>query len=116
MLQLADRLRIQQVIFPVDAVVVRAADRQLSLRTRGRLEGILVAHLRFPGDHAQAHALDSRNRPGKVLVHQLLVEADGFEYLRAAIALQRRNAHLRKGLEQPLVNALDEVAQPPSPQ
>ncbi len=45
--------------------------------------------------------------PVKYLSTSVFVEADGFEDLRAAIALQRRNAHLRKDFEQSFVDGLD---------
>ena len=38
-----------------------------------------------------------------------MVEADGLKDLRAAIALQGADAHLGEGLEQALVDGLDEV-------
>ena len=41
---------------------------------------------------------------GEVLLDQALVQPDGFEHLRAAIALQRRDAHLGEGLQQALVD------------
>ena len=59
----------------------------------------------------QADAFDARGRAGEVLLDQRLVQADGFEHLRAAIALQRGDAHLGKSLQQALVDGLDEVVQ-----
>ena len=44
----------------------------------------------------------------------VLVEADGLEDLRAAVALQRRDAHLGHHLEDALVERLDVVRRPPS--
>ena len=38
-----------------------------------------------------------------------VVQADGLKHLRAAIALQRADAHLGEGLQQALVDGLDEV-------
>src|SRR5262249_49766958 len=46
---------------------------------------------------------------GEVFIDELPVEPDGFEHLRAAVALQRRDAHLRERLQQALVDCLDEV-------
>ena len=46
---------------------------------------------------------------GEVGLDQFFVQADGFEDLRAAIALQRADAHLREGLQQALVDGLDEI-------
>ena len=46
---------------------------------------------------------------GEVRLDQVAVQTDRLEHLRAAIALQRADAHLREGLQQPLVDGLDEV-------
>ena len=70
---------------------------------------MLVLHLRFAGQHVEADALDARGGAGEIFVDQLLVQADGLEDLRAAIALQGGDAHLREGLQQALVDGLDEV-------
>ena len=47
--------------------------------------------------------------PREVAIDERLVEADRFEDLRAAIALQRRDAHLGHHLEDALVERLDVV-------
>ena len=47
--------------------------------------------------------------PVKYFVDQLLVQTDGLKDLRAAIALQGRDAHLREGLQQAFVDGLDVV-------
>ena len=62
--------------------------------------------LGFACQNIQAHSFDARGCAGEIPVDQVMVEADGFEDLRAAIALQRRDAHLRDDLEQPLVDGL----------
>jgi hypothetical protein len=59
-LQLADGLRIEQVILAALTVLIVAADDQFGLRLGERLEGIRVLHLRFARQHVQAHALDAR--------------------------------------------------------
>ena len=109
MLELADGERIQQVIFAAHAVLIVAADGQFGVVAGDRLEGLLVLHLRFAREHVQADAFDARGRAGEVLVDQGFVQADGFEDLRAAIALQRRDAHLGKGLQQAFVDGFDVV-------
>ena len=105
-LQLRNRQRIQQVIFAVDAKLIGAADVQLGFRFRGGAERVRVLGLGFARQNIQAHAFDARSGSREVPVDQVLVQADGFEDLRAAIALQRRDAHLREDLEQPLVDGL----------
>ena len=57
----------------------------------------------------EADAADARRGPGEVAVDELLLEADRLEDLRAAVALQRRDAHLRHHLEHALVERLDVV-------
>ena len=108
-LQLADGLRIEQVILAALAILIMAANDQFGLRFGERLEGVGVLELRFARQHVEAHALDARSGAGEVGVDQRLVQADGLKDLRAAIALQRADAHLREGLQQALVDGLDEV-------
>ena len=108
-LQLADRLRIQQVILAAFAVLVLPAHHQVRLRIGQRLECVGVLHLRFARQHVQPDALHARRSPREVRVHQRLVQAHRLKHLRAAIALQRADAHLREGLQQALVDGLDEV-------
>ena len=91
------------------AVLILAADDEIGFRISERLEGVGVLHLRFAGEHVEADALDARGGAGEVVVDERLIEADGFKDLRAAIALQRADAHLGEGLEQALVDGLDEV-------
>ena len=108
-LQLADGLRIQQVILAALAVLIVAADDQLGFRLGERLEGVGVLDQRLARQHVQAHALDARSGAGEVRVDQRLIQPNGLEDLRAAIALQGADAHLREGLQQALVDGLDEV-------
>ena len=59
------------------------------------------------GDHVDVGAADPRRRARKILVDDVLVEADTFEDLGAAVALQRRDAHLGHHLEDALFDGLD---------
>ncbi len=70
-----------------------------------------MLQLGLPRQHIQAYALDARSRAGEVLLHQRLVQPDGFKDLRAAVALERRDAHLREDLQQALVDGLLVVLQ-----
>ena len=65
-----------------------------------------MLHQRFAGQHFDAHAFDARSGAGEITVHEFPVQADRFENLRALVALQRGNAHLRKSLQQALVGGL----------
>ena len=62
----------------------------------------IVPHLDLAVDLRQIDALDATGSPGEVLVHQILAEAERFENLRSAVALNRRNAHLRRHLDDTL--------------
>ena len=64
---------------------------------------------RFFGDHLDADPVQAGNRPREVLLHERTVEADGFEDLRAAVALKGGNAHLGHHLEDALIERLDVV-------
>ena len=72
-----------------------------------RLDVELVALANLVGDVNEFEAADARNRAGEVAVDERAAETDGFEDLRAAIALDRRDAHLRADLEQALAERLD---------
>ena len=54
-------------------------------------------------------AADARRRVGEIPLDEVLLEADRLENLRAAIALQRRDAHLGHHLQHALVQRLDVV-------
>ena len=113
MLQLADGERIQQVMLAAHAVLIIAADGQFGVVAGDGLEGERVLHLRFAGQHIEPDAFDAGGGAGEVLLDQSLVQADGFEDLRAAIALQGGDAHLREGFQQAFVDGLVVIARVP---
>ena len=102
LLQFADRQRIEQVIFAVDALMIGPSDGELSLGLRQRTERILVLQLRFARKYVEADAFQSRSGAREISIDQLFVQADGFEDLRALITLQSRDSHLGEGLQQTL--------------
>ena len=109
LLQPVDRFGIEQVELAVRAPLILAADRQrvtvdAAIRERGA-----VAHQHFLRDHVHADAADARGGPGEVFVDDVLTQTDRFENLRAAIALDRGDAHLRHDLDDALGRGLDEV-------
>ena len=108
-LEFADGCRIEQVVLTAFAVLIMAADDQFGFGFGERLKGEGVLHLGFACEHIEADAFDARCGAREVGFDQMLIEADGFEDLGAAIALQRADAHLGEGLEQALVDGLDEV-------
>src|SRR5579872_545897 len=110
MLQLADRLRIEKMIFTIDPLVIVAADPEFSLELGERTEGILVLHLRLGGKHRKADAFHTRGRSAEVSLDQLFVQTNRLENLRSLIALQRGDAHLRKRLQQAFLDGLEKMS------
>ena len=109
LLQLADHGGIQQVEFAANAISVVAADREFGIAFRGCLVGGSVLHPRFLRQHVQADAFDAAGSAGEVFLDEVAVQANGFKDLRAAVALQRGDAHLREDFEEAFVNGLDVV-------
>src|SRR5437762_618436 len=66
-------------------------------------EGARVSAARLLGNHVQADARHPGRGPGEVVIHEVPVQADRLEDLRAAVALQRRDPHLGHDLQDPLV-------------
>ncbi len=108
-LQLVDRLRIEQVILAFLAPLILAARVEDVAIERPLREGAVVPRLDLGGDHVQTDAGDARRRPGEILVDDLLAQADRLEDLCAAIALRRGNAHLGHDLHDALADRLDVV-------
>ncbi len=92
--------------FAVARGLIIAADSQFRIRLRQRLHGVLVFHLRFAREHVESDTFNTRRGSGEVPVDQRFVQSDGLEYLRAAIALQRGDAHLREDFEQSFIDGL----------
>ena len=114
-LQLLHRLGVEEVQLAVAPPLVLAARRRARRRAgRPRRERALVPLLDLLRDDVDADAADARRRPREVAVDERLLEADRLEDLRAAVALQRRDAHLGHHLEDALVERLDVVAASPS--
>ena len=108
-LELEDRVGVEEVVLPVPAPLVLAAPVQLGLADGPLGEGALVAEEGLARHHVQADPADARGRPGEVAVHEVLGETDGLEDLGGAIRLDGGDAHLRDDLEHALVQGLDVV-------
>ena len=65
-----------------------------------------MALLDLRGELVDADAADARGRAREVLVDEVAREADGLEYLRAVVALDRRDAHLGHDLDHALGDGL----------
>ena len=60
MLNLADRQRVQQMIFTTLAILILAADDEVSLGLSERLEGVSVLHLGLASQYVESHSLNAR--------------------------------------------------------
>ena len=93
LLELVNGLGIEQVILALATPLVLAAHvERPALRGTIRERAAMTA-LHFAGDLLHPDALDAGRGPGEVLVHHGFVDADGFEDLRTAVRLDRRDAH-----------------------
>ena len=108
-LQLEHRLGVEQVVLAVAPPLVLAAPLEIVLADRPRRERLLVPPPHFFGDDVDADAADARGGAREVLVDERAVEPDRLEDLRAAVALQRRDAHLGHHFQDALVERLDVV-------
>jgi hypothetical protein len=107
--QLEHRLRVEEVILAVAAPLVLAPRLEL-VRPHGLpSERVLVADLHFLGNDVDADAADARRGVREVLVDERLAQADRFEDLCAAVALERGDAHLGHHLQHTFVERLDVV-------
>ena len=108
-LQLGHHLGVEEVGFSLAAPLVLAADVEIErLGHRGPRKGVFVAMQRA------SSAIASMPTPWMRLAVRVkysstngAVQPDGFEDLRAAIALLRRDAHLRHHLQQAFDGGLD---------
>ncbi len=108
-LQLVDRLRVEEVVLAVVPPLVLAPGIELVGRDPARSKGRPVPRRRLAGHDPDPDAGDARRSPGEVLVDQVLVEADGLEDLGPAVALDGGDPHLGDHLHHPLVQGLDVV-------
>src|SRR5690349_23023373 len=96
------------MVFTLNAVVdftpeIQLADGSRLIRDAMPPQGLLP-------DFADADAFDARRRAREITVDDLMVQADRFEDLCAAIGLDRGDAHLREDFQQPLADGLDEFS------
>jgi hypothetical protein len=108
-LQLEDGVGVEQVVLAVAPPLVLPAPFQVRRGAGSRRERAVMPLQHFGGDDVDADAADARRRPGEIPIDERLVEPDGLEDLRPAIALQRRDPHLGHHLEDALVERLDVV-------
>jgi len=94
-------VRVVHVVLAAVDVLVQAALLEVLARIEGaprQRELVLLEIL-------EIRSLDAADRARKAQAHDLVGEPDDLEQLRAAVAHDRRDAHLRHDLEQPLADA-----------
>ncbi len=112
MLELRHRVGVEGVPLAAATPLVEAAGIELGIGVSIAREGALVAERGLPRDHVEPHARNPRSGAGEAALDDLVVETDGLEDLRPAVALQGRDPHLRHRLEQALVAGLEVVRHP----
>ena len=99
LLELGDGVRVPHVVFAVATPLIEAAVLQHFAVDPDRRKAVAMPLQAFAGDDVQPDAVDARGGAGEILLDQLLAQADGFEDLRAAVALHRGDAHLRRDFD-----------------
>ena len=90
----------------IDAELILAAGLE-EIVGQCRLDFEFVSLANFVGDVSQFEPTDAGNRAGEVAVDQFAAKTDGLEDLCTTVRLDRRDAHLRADLQQPLADRLD---------
>src|SRR2546427_11157878 len=97
-----------QLVFPVPRpplVLAAGIERRPVDLTPG--ERVAVPLQTLLGQHVQADSLNAGRGPGEITVDYGLIEADRLENLRAAVALDGRDAHFRHRLDDAFDGGLD---------
>src|ERR1051325_5974494 len=89
--------------------LVLSADRKHGFAHPSLRVSMPVPEPDFLRDHVEADAADARRRPREVTIDEILIEPDGLEDLRAAVALDGRDAHLRDDFDDAFIDGLDVV-------
>ena len=110
-LQLEDRLGVEEVVLTLAAPLVLAADIERAVGAFGRVGGmgVAVACAHLVGQLVEADTTEAADRAREELVDQVLGQADRFEDLGAGVRSDRADAHLRHHLEHALAARLDVV-------
>ena len=101
MLEFRNRVWRPHMLFPANPKRVFATRIQLGAKHRIFAERLLMLTHRFLGNFKNADAFNVRRSTREVLVDKRAGQANGFKYLRAAIALIGGNTHLGHHLEKP---------------
>src|SRR5688572_2949080 len=104
-----DGLRIEKMELAFTAILILTADRQGVSVDLTRRECLVVTREDFLRDHIETDTTDARRGAREVVIDDILTQADRFEYLRTAITLHRRDAHLGHDLYNALGRGFDHV-------
>ena len=98
------------VVFPASSPLVFPSHRQAGgLRDDPLRIGRGLAFRHLLRDGVKVHAVDPGGRAGKVAPEHLVVQAQCFENLCAAVAVQGGDSHFRHDLQDALAQSLDIV-------
>src|SRR6185312_5462994 len=109
MLELRDGIGVVHVELAATAPLILAARFEFPVEIRRRIERESMAIRRFARNYVKADAAHARSGPAEEAIDDFLVESNSLENLRAPIALDGRDAHLRRDLDQALTQSLDHV-------
>ena len=109
LLQFVNRLWIEEVILALFAPLILAADVERVAVDLPFGERVPMPNLDLARDHIHAHALDAAGGPGEIFIDHRTRETDGLKNLRAAIRLNRRDAHFRGDFHDTLHRGLRKI-------
>jgi hypothetical protein len=111
MLELGDRLRVEQVIFAIAPPLILPAPVQIRFAHRALGVGVMMAQARFFCDNLKTNTADARGSPGEIPIDKGLIEPDGLKDLgaplgAAAFRLYACRLQLFEGVDdpQPILN------------
>jgi hypothetical protein len=81
MLELGDRFRVEQVIFPIAPPLILPAPIEIRFAHRALGVGMMMAQARFLRDNLKANTADTRGSPSEILIDKGLIEPNGLEDL-----------------------------------
>ena len=100
---------IEGVLLASQTPLIEAPGVELRIFEAAVREASPMAHLRLAGDHVESDSRDARMGSDEGEIDDLPIEPDRLEDLRTAIALERRDPHLREDLEQSQIDRLQVV-------
>ena len=111
-LQLEDRLGVEEVVLPLATPLVLAAEFEVAVRPLDLVGGVgqAMAQLHLPGQVRVADAAEPADGAGEAVHDEPVSQTHRLEDLCPHVGPHRGDAHLREDLQDPLVAGLDVVA------